>query len=99
MTPQANHLILMIQPQTNIEGTSRTNMESKPFSSTTGQPDVESSTWVIVAGRHHMKYSTVESLASNFHLLNNHGWGFVGRVEHGQRNNTKQSWFLLFILT
>ena len=45
MTPLADHLILTIRLQTNIEDTSRTNMESKPYSSMTAQPDVESSTW------------------------------------------------------
>jgi len=31
-----------------------------------------------------MKYTTVKLLASNFHLWNNHGCGFVGRQQQGQ---------------
>ena len=78
----ADHLILTIQPQTNIEDTSSTNMEGKPFSSTTVQPGVENSPWAIAVGRHHLKYTTVKLLASNSHLWNNHGCGFVGWQQH-----------------
>src|SRR5258708_37633348 len=82
----------MIEHQTNIGDTSRTNMESKPSSSMTVQPAVESSTWVIMVGRHHMKCATVKLLASFFHPWNSHGCDFVGRQQHGQsptgmRNN------------
>ena len=50
----------------------------------TAQPGVESFTWVIVVGSHHMKYATVKLLASILPLWNNHGCGFVGRQQHGQ---------------
>ena len=61
------------------------------FENEYGQPVGESSTWVTVVGRHHMKYATVKLLASIFHPWNSHGCDFVGRQQHGQSTNTMKT--------